>query len=133
MKGRVLIVIVVIIAAIAGLSLVSALWSGLWSWLPWSEASQLDRAETRADTAESEADARGLEAQGNAEQVTRTEAYGDIRIRVEGVTASAVTEARSAPDAETPLDPDRGARLRDHDRSLCQLAPASCAAPADAR
>ncbi|MBN9467029.1 hypothetical protein [Brevundimonas sp.] len=31
----------------------------------------------------------------------RTEAYGDIRVRVEAATAESITHARSAPDAAT--------------------------------
>lgn len=117
---------------IAGIALLMAVgllawgWNNLWSWLPWSDEARLDRAERRADYAESDGAARGLEAAGNAAQVARTEAYGDIKIRVEGVTASAVTEARSAPDATEPLSSERAARLRDHDRQLCVIAPASC-------
>ncbi len=42
--------------------------------------------------------------------------------------------ARGAPDAFQPLSPDRLARLRAHDRELCELAPAleGCAAVIDA-
>lgn len=124
---------------IAGIALLLAVgllawgWNNLWSWLPWSGESRLDRAEGRADYAESDGAARGLEAEGNADQVTRTEAYGDIKIRVEGVTASTITDARSAPDATEPLSGERAARLRDHDRRLCDIAPGSCSsATADA-
>lgn len=119
---------------IAGVALLLAIgllawgWNNLWSWLPWSGEARLDRAEGRADYAESDGAARGLEAEGNAAQVARTEAYGDIRIRVEGVTASTITEARNAPDATEPLSGERAARLRDHDRQLCVIAPASCPA-----
>jgi len=119
---------------VAGIALLMAIgllawgWNNLWSWLPWSGEARLDRAEARAETAESDANARRLESEGNAAQVARTETYGDIRIRVEGVTAEAITQARSAPDATDPLSAERAARLRDHDRSLCDIAPASCAA-----
>lgn len=118
------------IALLMAVALIAWGWNNLWAWLPWSNEARLDRVEARADHAESDASARGLEAQGNAEQVRRTEAYGDIRIRVEGVTAAAVTEARSAPDATEPLSGERAARLRDHDRQLCVIAPASCPPPA---
>ncbi|HCW48771.1 MAG TPA: hypothetical protein DGP25_01575, partial [Brevundimonas sp.] len=48
-------------------------------------------------------------------------------------TASAENRARTADDAETPLDPARAQRLRDHDSELCRLAPtvAGCAAASD--
>ena len=116
------------IALLMAVALIAWGWNNLWAWLPWSAEARLDRAEVRADHAESDAAARGLEAQGNAEQVRRTEAYGDIRVRVEAATAESITQARSAPDATEPLAANRAARLRDHDRRLCGLAPASCPA-----
>ena len=121
---------------VAGVALLIAIgfiawgWNNMWSWLPWSDERQLDRAEARADTAESDASARKLESQGQAEQVARTEAYGDLRIRVEAATAETVTEARSAPDADDPLPADRAARLRAHDRQLCDLSPGVCSTAA---
>ena len=54
---------------------------------------------------------------------------------IEGVaeaTAAAETRARTADDADTPLDPDRAQRLHDHDRQLCRLAPAVAGCPASA-
>lgn len=120
------------IALLMAVALLAWSWNNLWAWLPWSAESRLDRTEARADRAESDASARGLEAEGNAEQVRRTEAYGDIRVRVEAVTAESITHARSAPDATDPLTADRAARLRAHDRRLCDLAPAGCPATSDA-
>lgn len=116
------------IALLMAIALIAWGWNNLWAWLPWSAEARLDRAEVRADRAESDASARGLEAQGNAAQVRRTEAYGDIRVRVEAATAQSITQARSAPDATEPLAADRAARLRDHDRRLCDIAPAGCPA-----
>ena len=58
---------------VAGVALLIAIgfiawgWNNMWSWLPWSDERQLDRAEARADTAESDASARKLESQGQAE------------------------------------------------------------------
>ena len=47
---------------------------------------------------------------------------------VEAATAESITQARSAFDATDPLAADRAARLRDHDRRLCNIAPAGCPA-----
>ena len=116
------------IALLMAIALIAWGWNNLWAWLPWSAEARLHRAEARVDRAESDASARGLEAQGNAEQVRRTEAYGDIRVRVEAATAESITQARSAPDATNPIAADRAARLRDHDRRLCDIAPAGCPA-----
>ena len=118
------------VAVIVAIALIAGIWNGLWSWLPWSAEARLHRTEVRADTAESDATARGLESQGNAEQVAQTEAYGEMRIRVEGVTAESITRAQEAPDANDPLSGERAARLRDHDRRLCDIAPGTCEAAA---
>lgn len=118
------------VALVVALALIAGIWNGLWSWLPWSAEARADRAEVRADTAESDATARGLESQGNAEQVARTKAYGDIRIRVAAETAQALHQAQEAPDANDPLSDERADRLRDHDRRLCDIAPGACAAAA---
>lgn len=124
--------LIAVVALLLAIGLLAWGWNNLWSWLPWSGEARLDRAEGRVDRAASDASARGLEAQGNAEQVRRTEAYGDIRVRVEAATAESITKARSAPDATDPLAADRAARLRDHDRRLCNIAPAGCPASPDA-
>ena len=118
------------VAVIVAIALIAGIWNGLWAWLPWSAEAQLDRTKTELATTQSDASARGLESQGNAEQVARTEAYGDIRIRVEGVTAESITRAQEAPDANDPLSDERAARLRDHDRRLCDIAPGTCQAAA---
>lgn len=119
-----------VVAVVVALALIAGFWNSLWSWLPWSAEARLDRAEVRAGTAESDATARGLESQGNAAQVARTEAYGEMRIRVEGVTAESITRAQEAPDANDPLSDERADRLRDHDRRLCDIAPGTCQAAA---
>jgi hypothetical protein len=119
-----------IAALVLAVALIAGIWNGLWSWLPWSAEAQLDRTKTELATTQSSASARGLESQGNAEQVARTEAYGDIRIRVEGVTAESITRAQEAPDANDPLSDERADRLRDHDRRLCDIARGTCQAPA---
>ncbi len=116
------------LAAVILLTVVTTGWGRLWSWVPWSTASRAERAETRADTAESDAAARGIESTARGEQIERIEAAGQIRIQVEAVTAAAIAQARGAEDAETPLEPARAGRLRDADRQLCELAPGSCAA-----
>lgn len=122
--------LVSIAALIIAIALIAGIWNGLWARLPWSAEAQLDRTKTELATTQSDATARGLESQGNAEQVARTEAYGDIRIRVEGVTARSITQAHEAPDANDPLSDERAERLRDHDRRLCDIAPGTCQAAA---
>lgn len=86
-----------------------------------------ERAEARADYSEADAAARSLEVEGEREQAARVDTYHTQVIEVRDFTARAEAEARSAPDANEPLPADRAARLGDHDRELCRLAPASCA------
>lgn len=119
-----------LIAVVIAIAVVSSVWNGLWAWWPGSAESKLERAQTELATTHSDATARGLESQGNAEQVARTEAYGDIRIRVAAETAQALNQAQEAPDANDPLSDERAYRLRDHDRRLCDIAPGACAAAA---
>lgn len=119
-----------LIGVVIAIAVVSSVWNGLWAWLPWSAEAKLDRTQAQLAGAHSDATARGLESQGNAEQVARTEAYGDIRIRVAAETAQALNQAHEAPDANDPLSDERADRLRDHDRRLCDIAPGACAAAA---
>jgi hypothetical protein len=102
-------------------------------WDPFGLAERrLAAAQVRAAVAESDAAARGLEVEGAAEQAVRADRHHQQAVSVAVATDRADTEARTAHDASLPLDPARAARLREHDRRLCELAPAVCAAaPAD--
>ena len=140
MPGRALIpgwlkVLLIVCAVIAAVAVVSHQWNRLTAWLPWSAESRLDRAEDQVEdlqqdlsTAEADAAARAAEAQANADQVQRIETVHRQVIELRDLTDPVIHEARSAPDASTPLDPDRADRLREHDRRLCELAPEVCAA-----
>jgi hypothetical protein len=103
---------------------------GLYDRLPWSDTSRRERAEASRDIAQSEGVSAKLEAQGNADQLDRLEDYHAKAGRAHDLTRAAQEQARSAPDASTPLDPDRAARLRDADDGLCRLSPGLCAPPA---
>lgn len=123
-------------AAVAILVLVAvtaAAWDRIWSWLPWSTETRLERAIDDAGQGRAEAEARGLEAAGQAAQLQRVDAVTRVIIETQAATAEVVAAARSALDAETPLDPACADRLRAHDRELCRLSPAlvGCTAAAD--
>lgn len=122
----------VILGTLAIVIAVSALLNGMWSWLPWSAESRLARTEQRADTAEADASARGLEAEGEVALAQRVETFHTQEVVIRDLTAQTVTEARSAPDATDPLDPDRLARLRAGDARLCAVSPDACAGSAPA-
>ncbi|HYC67591.1 hypothetical protein [Brevundimonas sp.] len=102
-------------------------------WDPFDLAGRrLRTAEALADAAVSDAQARRLESDGRADQARRLEHLHQQAMAVERVTAVAATEARSAHDASTPLDPARAGRLLRHDSELCRLSPAVCGgAPSD--
>ncbi len=90
------------------------------------KARKIERLEREAAAAQSEADARTLEAQGQAEQITRIESAGRLTIDLNAITAEAVSNARNATDANEPLEAGRAARLRDLDRRLCDTRPGVC-------
>lgn len=96
-------------------------------WDPLGLAGRrLAAAEAGASAAVADAAARRLEVAGTADQTRRLEDLHQQNVAVARETARATTQARSADDADTPLDPDRMARLARHDRELCRLAPAVC-------
>lgn len=103
-------------------------------WDPFGLHQQrLEVAEARATQAEKDVEARRIEAKGSAAQAVRLDTHHRQTLAVERATVVAVTQARSADDANEPLDPVRADRLHAHDRELCRLAPdlGGCAAAPD--
>lgn len=121
-------------SVIAALFLISAVWSGLWAWLPWSAERRAERAEAAAETARDAASAAELSAEGEGDAIRRLDTYHHQVVTVRTVSAEGAAEAMGAPDASTPLDFDRADRLRRADRELCRVAPdlGGCAAAPDA-
>jgi len=69
------------------------------------------------------------EAIGNAEVAAATQTFHTREVVIRELSRQAEIEARTAPDAETPLTPDRVGRLRAADHRLCSAYPAICANP----
>ena len=115
-------VVVCIIALIAVVSFLSDPF-GIRSWFA-------SREKARVETIESDLSARTLESEGRAGQLTRTETYHREVITIQSATEPFAAEARSAPDADTPLDLERADRLRRADDSLC-LHTAGCSPATD--
>ena len=93
-------------------------------WDPFDlQQRRLETAQARATQAESDADARRIETAGQDEQAARVEIHHRQTLAVERATVAAVTQARSAEDANDLLDPVRADRLRAHDHELCRIAP----------
>jgi hypothetical protein len=86
------------------------------------DARKIDRLETEVAVLE-------REATGNAEIAAATQTFHTREVVIRDLSRQAETEARTAPDAETPLDPDRVARIRAADNRLCIVAPTICASP----
>jgi hypothetical protein len=81
----------------------------------------------RIDRLESEVSVLEREATGNAEIAAATQTFHTREVVIRDLARQAETEARTAPDAETPLDPNRVARIRAADHRLCIVAPSICA------
>ena len=93
-------------------------------WDPFGfQQRRVERAEARAAWAETDVAARRAEVAGQAAQAIHLETHHRHILAVERATVAAVTQARSAEDANDLLDPVRADRLRAHDRELCRLAP----------
>lgn len=93
-------------------------------WDPFDlQQRRLEAAQAQATRAESDAEARRLEVAGRDQQAAGLEIHHRQTLAVERATVAAVTQARSAEDANDSLDPVRAHRLRAHDRELCRLAP----------
>ena len=111
------------------LALGFALLGGLgFRWDPLNlQQKRLETARTQARevaaNADAQADARRLETEGAAAQAKRVDHYQHTTTAVERATATAVAQARSADDADHPLEDRRADRLRGHDDELCRLAP----------
>ena len=128
-----LIVAALSVAAFIGLGLMRPTFLGLQFDPFGMDARKIDSLTTERDREASNGVARGLEVEGEREQAGRVDTFHRQVVEIHTITAEAVSQARSAPDAEDPLEASRAARLGDHDRRLCDLAPRSCpaAAPVD--
>lgn len=95
---------------------------------------RLERAQTDLAVVRADLSARRIEQAAEVGQRARLDSHHRQTTAVAALTAAAQTEARSAPDADQPLDADRTRRLHDLDRRLCGLAAnlEGCAATASA-
>ena len=83
----------------------------------------------KIDRLESEVSVLEREAVGNAEIAAATQTFHTREVVIRELSRQAEIEARTAPDAETPLDPSRVDRLRSADNRLCSAYPAICPDP----
>jgi hypothetical protein len=123
----------VALAAMAAVAVAAHQWDRLWSWLPWSDERRLEWVIDQRDRLAAEAAEQAARIEAMTEQARRVETVHRQVIELRDLTDPVIHEARSAPDASTPLDSARADRLRSHDRKLCELvASGACAATAAA-
>lgn len=116
-------------AAAAALALGFVLLGGLgFRWDPLNlqhkrlEAARIQARDATAAAA-AQIDARRIETEGAAAQARRVDHYHHMTGAADRATTAAVAQARSAEDADQPLENRRADRLRDHDGELCRIAP----------
>lgn len=117
--------------AAAFIALLTAINFGL-SFVPFTPQWNAKRAEARGERLEAQVSTLQAEATGNAEISQAVETLHTREIIIREGTAAAIAEARSAPDADTPLSDERAMRLRAADDRLCLdtgLCPAAPDAP----
>lgn len=137
MSRRLITWAVVCVVLILAVSAVFSGWNRIAPWVPFTAHWNARTLKDRAAKAEDRALSSELESQGQAEQVQRLETVHRQIITVEQSTATAIADARSAPDANEPMEAGANARLYFRDDELCGYAPRlnGCAAtnPAGAR
>ena len=120
------------LAVMTAMAVAAHQWDRLWSWLPWSDARRLERVMDQRDRLAAQAAVQAAHIEALTEQARRVETVHRQVIELRDLTDPVIHEARSAPDASTPLDPNRADRLREHERRLGELASGACAGPAAA-
>lgn len=121
-----------IIAYIAAGLILLAGFNHLAGFVPFTPQWSAKRAEAKADRLEGQVSTLEREATGNAEIGQAVETYHTSEIIIREGTSEAIAEARSAPDADTPLTGERADRLRAADSRLCNQFPAICGPGPDA-
>lgn len=117
-----------LLIAAAFIALLSAINWGL-SYVPFTPQWQGKRAVAEAKSLKAQVSSLERTAEGNAAIGQAVETYHTREVVYRDSTAQAQTEARNAPDADTPLTDERADRLRRADGILCQSS-GLCPAPA---
>jgi hypothetical protein len=96
-------------------------------FVPFTPQWSAKRAEAKANRLEGQVSTLEREATGQAEISTAVERHYSRETIIREGTSEAIAQARSAPDAATPLDLMRANRLRAADQWLCEASPSLCA------
>lgn len=114
--------------AVAAVLALAAL-NHLAGFVPFTPQWSARQAVAKAERLEGQVSTLEREAAGQTEIAAATEIHHTREVVVREIAAQAETEARNAPDADTPLAPERADRLRSHDLRLCNEFPGLCADP----
>lgn len=99
----------------------------LAGFLPFTPQWSARQAVAKAERLEGQVSTLEREATGQAEISTAVERHYSRETIIREGTSEAIAQARSAPDAATPLDHMRADRLRAADQWLCKASPGLCA------
>lgn len=97
------------------------------SFIPFTPQFAAKQANAKADRLEGQVSTLEREAAGQAEIAVATETFHTRETVIREVQSQADREARSAPDAETPLPDERLARHLRNDERVCDGASFTCA------
>lgn len=116
---------IVLALAVIGLTVLASATG--WRWDPFDlQKRRLEAATARLETVEAALAVQQRLSVAEAAQATRLQSHHQVVLDVTRITAAATVEARTAHDADQPLDPARVARLSAHDEQLCRAAPDLC-------
>lgn len=119
-----------LLIACAFVALLCAINYGL-GFVPFTPQWSGKRAVAQVGTLRDQVSSLEATAAGNAVIGQAVETYHTREVVYRDLQSQAEHEARTAPDAETPLSAERLARLRRNDERVCLNAPFACA-PLDA-
>ncbi|MBU3970626.1 MAG: hypothetical protein KKG54_07475 [Alphaproteobacteria bacterium] len=97
-------------------------------FVPFTPQWSAHRAEAKADRLEGQVSTLEREATGNAEIGQAVETFHTREVVYRDLAHQAKSEAENAPDGETPLSDERGARLHGYDVRVCDGAAFTCSA-----
>lgn len=107
------------------IALLSAINYGL-SFVPFTPQFNAKRAVAKVERLEGEVASLEAAATGNTEIGRAVETYHRETVVYRDLQTQAEIDARSAPNAETPVAAERVARLSDHERRVCIAAGLNC-------
>lgn len=118
-----------LVGYVVGVVLAVAAFNTAMSFIPGTDQWRGKRAVAENVQLRGQVSTLEREAAGNAEIGQAVERHYERETIIREIAAQAETEARNAPDAETPLPVERADRLRLHDQRMCVAYPSICPDP----